>query len=132
MNENELYVVKKYKFDNLLIIQIDSIKYSCFIDCYNKNYHIFVCKCDFDFQFTNIRNNEIFNITISDKIKNLCELKKKVTVARRNGFKFNQINKLTNKVYSHLRYINISYHLKFQILICHRQFFRKFLKIENI
>ena len=34
MNENELYVVKGYKFDNPLIFNIDFIKNSCFKDCY--------------------------------------------------------------------------------------------------
>ena len=52
------------------------------------------------------------------------ELNKKLTVARQNGFIFNQINNLTIKFYSHLQYINISYYLKSQIPMCHRQFFR--------
>ena len=54
---------------------------------------------------------------------NLYYLIKKLTVARQNGFMFNQINKLTEKFYSHLRYINLSYHLKSQIPMCHTQFF---------
>ena len=40
------------------------------------------------------------------------ELNKKLTVARGNGFKFNQVNKLTIKIYSNLSHINIHYHLK--------------------
>ena len=55
---------------------------------------------------------------------NLYELNKKLTVARQNGFIFNQINKLTLNFYSHLRYINISNYLKSQIPMCHRHFFR--------
>ena len=54
---------------------------------------------------------------------NLCEIKK-ITVAIQNGFIFNQINKLTIKVFSHLRYINISYYLKSQKPMYPRQFFR--------
>ena len=79
----------------------------------------------FNIQLTNIRNNEIFNITFSDKIKNLYDLNKQLTVGRRNGFKFNQINELTIKIHSHLRYINISYYLKFPMPLSHRHFFRK-------
>ena len=41
------------------------------------------------------------------------------------GFIFNQLNKLTKSFCSHLRYINISYFLKIQIPLCHRQFLRK-------
>ena len=63
-------------------------------------------------------------MTISDKSMNLYELNRKLTVARQNGFIFNQIKKLSRKIYSHIRYINISYYLKSQIPMCHRQFFR--------
>ena len=56
---------------------------------------------------------------------NLYELNKKLTVARENGFIFNQINKLTINFYSHLRYININYYLTFRIPMYHRQFFLK-------
>ena len=54
---------------------------------------------------------------------NLYESNKRLTVARQNGFIFNQLNKLTINFYSPSRYINISYYLKFQITMCHRQFF---------
>ena len=63
-------------------------------------------------------------LTNSGKFMNMFQKNKKLTVARQNGFMFNHINKLTIKFYSHLRYINISYHLKFQIPMCHRQFYR--------
>ena len=39
----------------------------------------------------------------------LFELNKKLAVARQNGFIFNQINKLTIKIYSDLQSINICY-----------------------
>ena len=54
----------------------------------------------------------------------LCEINKKLKNARQRGFMFNQINKLTIKIYSQQRYLNIRYYLKFQIPMCHRQFCR--------
>ena len=54
----------------------------------------------------------------------LKDLNKNLTVVRQNGFVFNQIKKLIVKNCSHQQYINISYYLKFQIPMCHRQFFR--------
>ena len=62
-------------------------------------------------------------MTISGKSMGFVALKK-LNVAGQNGFVFNQINELTKKFYSHLRFINISYYLKFQIPMCHRQFFK--------
>ena len=55
----------------------------------------------------------------------LFELNKKLTVARRNCFIFNQKNKLTIKIHSNLSNTNIHYYLKLRIPIMHRQFFRK-------
>ena len=34
MNENEIYIVKEYKFDNPLITKIDSPIDSCYRDCH--------------------------------------------------------------------------------------------------
>ena len=124
MNENKLYVVKECKFDNPLITEIDSIIDKCFKDCHNNYYHNFKYKCIYDFKLKNITNNEIINLTISDKSMHLYELNKKLTVARERGFIFLHINKLTIKIYSHQRYINISYYLKHRIPIMHRQFFK--------
>ena len=66
-----------------------------------------------------------FNLTISEKGMGLYELNKKLTDARENGFIFNQINKLTIKIYSNLSNINICYYLKLRIPMCHRLFFRR-------
>ena len=55
----------------------------------------------------------------------LFELNKKLTIARQRSFIFNQINKLTIKIYSHQRYINIRYYLKHLIPMCHRLFFNR-------
>ena len=103
---------------------IDSIIDNCYRDCHSKYYHTFDYKCEYDIKLTNISNNEIINLKISDKNMNLYELNKKLTIARQKGFIFIQILKLTIKFYSHLRYINISYYLKFRIPMCHRKFFR--------
>ena len=125
MNGNELYVVKDYIFDNPLITKIDSIIDNCYRDCHNKYFHTFKYVCISDIKLTNITNNEIINITISDESLGLYELNIKLTIARQRGFILNQINKLTIKIYSHQRYINISYYLKHRIPIMHRQFFKK-------
>ena len=45
--------------------------------------------------------------------------------ARKKGFIFNQLNRLTIEIYSNLININTHYHLKHQIPIIHRHFFRK-------
>ena len=71
-----------------------------------------------------MNDNEIINLTISGRSMNLYELSTKLKVARYNGFIFNQLNTLTINIYSHLRYLNISYYLKLQIPMRHRQFFR--------
>ena len=124
MNENELYVLKEYKFDNPLFQKIDSIIDGCYRDCHNKYFHTFKYVCIYDIKFTNITNNEIIIRTISDESMNLFELNKKLTLARQRGFRFLQLNKLTIKFFSHQRYINISYYLKHRIPIMHRQFFK--------
>ena len=81
MNENELYVVKKYKFDNPIITEIDSIIDKCFRDCHKSYFHNFKYECIYDIKLTNITNNEIINLTISGKSMNLYELNKKLTLA---------------------------------------------------
>ena len=124
MNENELYVVKEYKFDNPLITKIDSKFDNCYRDCQNKYFHTFKYVCIYDIKLTNIRNNEQIKISLSDESLSLYELNKKLTIARQRGFILNQINKLTMKIFSHQRYKNISYYLKHRIPIMHRQFFK--------
>ena len=106
------------------LLKIDSIIDNCYRDCHNKYFHTFTYSCIYDIKLKNITNNEIFNITISDESMNLFELNKKLTLARRRGFRFLQINKLTIKLYSHQRYINISYYLNHRIPIMHRQYFK--------
>ena len=55
----------------------------------------------------------------------MYELNKKLTLARERSFKFNQIKKLTKKIYSNVSHINIHYHLKIGASPLHRQFFIK-------
>ena len=95
MNENDLYVVKENQFNNLLITRIDSIIDGCYRDCHNKSFRAFKYVCLYDIKLTNITINELINTTISDESMNLFELNKNLTVARQNGFGFNQIKKLT-------------------------------------
>ena len=46
MNENGLYIVKEYKFDNPLITKIDSIIVNGYRDCHNNNSHTFEYECE--------------------------------------------------------------------------------------
>ena len=86
MNENQLHLVKEYKFDNPLIQNIDSIIDNSIRDCHNKYFHTFDHICEYNLSFTNITNNEIVNFTISDKCLGMYELNKKLTLAPENGF----------------------------------------------
>ena len=128
INENELKLVKEYKIDNPLIQNINSIISKCYRDCHNKYFHTFDFICEYNLNFTNITNNESVNFTISDKSMGMYELNQKLSISRKRGFKFNQINKLTIKIYSNLQNINIHYHLKLGVSPLHRQFFINLLK----
>ena len=55
----------------------------------------------------------------------MSELNQKLAIARGNGYIFNQINKLTIKIYSNLSNIDIHYHLKLGLPPLHCQFFKK-------
>ena len=52
-------------------------------------------------------------------------MNKKLALARERGFKFNQVNNFTIKIYSNLSYINIHYHLLLGASPLNRQFFKK-------
>ena len=128
MNNNQLTIVKEYKIDNPLIQNINSIISECYRDCHNKYFHTFDYICEYNLNFTKITNNEIVNFTISDKNMGVYELNLKLTIARERGFIFNQINKLTIKIYSNLKNINIHYHLKIGSPLLHKYFFLNLLK----
>ena len=125
LNKNQLTIVREYEFNKPLIQKIDYLIDDSIRDCHNKYFQTFDHICGYDNNFTNITNNEIVNFTVSDKSMVLYELNKKLTLARERGYIFNQINKLTKKIYSNLSHMNIHYHLKIQIPTMHRQFFRK-------
>ena len=59
MNQNELYVVKEYKFDNPIVTEIDSITENCFRDCHINFFLNFKYECIYDIKLTNFTNNEI-------------------------------------------------------------------------
>ena len=122
---NENVIVKENEFDNPLIQMIDSLIDSSIRDGHIKYFHTFDHICEYDFQLTNITDNESVNFTISEKSMGMYELNKKLTIARENGFIFNQINKLTVKNYSNLSHLNIHYHLRLGAPPMHRQFFTK-------
>ena len=72
--KNENVIVKEYEFDEPLIQKIDSIIDDCIRDCHNKYFHTFDHICEYVIQLTDINNNELINITISDKSMGLHEL----------------------------------------------------------
>ena len=128
INQYELTVVKEYEFENPLIQKIDSIINKCYRDCYYKYFHTFSYACEYDINFRNITNNDIVNLKIAGRNMGMYELNKKLTIAKRNSFKFKQINKLTIKIYSNLSYINIHYHLLLGASPLHRQFFKNLFR----
>ena len=103
MDENQLTIVKKYEIIKPLIHKIDSLIDNCYRDCLDKYFHTFKYDCIYDINLTNITKNEIKNSTSSDKNLGLYDLNKKLTVARKLVFWFNQIKKPTIKIYSDQR-----------------------------
>ena len=132
INENKLFVVKEYEFDKKDIHEIDYLLDDVIKDYRRKYFHTFEYKLVHDINFTNKSNNKEVNLLITHKSMEFktefCGLNKKIKNARRNGFIFNQVNKLTIKIYSNLSYINIHYHLILGAPPLHRQFFIKLLK----
>ena len=128
INGIELTVVKEYEYDNILIQNIDSIINKCYRDCYYKYFHTFSYECVYVINFRNKTNNEIVTLTFSGRNLGMYEINKKLTLAKQRGFKFEQINKLTIKIYSNLFYINIHYQLRLGAPPLHYQFFKNLLK----
>ena len=95
MNENELYVVKEYIFDNPTFTEADSIIENCFNDCRDNYFHEFRDECIFDFRFKNITNKEKLNLTVVDTNLDEDGLNNELKVVRQNDFIFDQINQLT-------------------------------------
>ena len=55
MNENELYVVKEYKFNNPFITRIHSLIDGCYRDCHNKYFHTFKYVCVYAYMLLNLQ-----------------------------------------------------------------------------
>ena len=125
MNKNQLTIVKEYEFDNLFIQKIDSLIDNSMRNCHHKYSHTFNHICEYDLKFTIFGNNESVNFKIPDKCMGMYELNKNLAIARRNGFIFNQIKKITIKNYSNRSNINIQYHLNLGLPPLHCQFFIK-------
>ena len=121
VNENQLTIVKEYKFNNILLKDIDYIFDKCIKDCYKNYFQSIRNICSYNIEFTNILNNEKINLTISDKSLNIFYLNKKLKNARNNGYIFSKINKLSIKFYDHLSRNNIHNYYKFQCPILMRQ-----------
>ena len=81
LNENQLTIVKEYEVDKPLNHKIDSIIDKCMRDCYNNFFLTFYHICVYDIKFTNIGNNGLIKLTISDKNMSLYELNKKCKIA---------------------------------------------------
>ena len=128
----ELTVVKEYEYYNILIQSIDSIINKCFRDCCYKYFHTFSYECVYDINFRNITNKEIVNLTIVGMSMGMYEKNKKLSIVRKNGFKFKRINKLTIKIYSNLSYINRHYHLTLGASPLHYRFFKNLLKKSRL
>ena len=67
----------------------------------------------------------MINLTISDEGMNLYKLNKKLKSIPQNVFIFDQINKLTMKIYCNLSNISIQYYRKHRIPIMPRHFLKK-------
>ena len=67
MNETQLTIVEEYELDNPPIQNINSIISECYRDCHNNYFHTFDFICEYNLNFTNNTNNELFNFTISHK-----------------------------------------------------------------
>ena len=97
MNENVIF--KEYDFNKPPIQKIDFLIDNSIRDCHNKYFHTFDHICENDLIFTHITNKETVNFTVSDRSMASYELNKKFFIARGNVFIFNQISKLTIKIY---------------------------------
>ena len=108
---NESTVVKEFDFNKPDIHEIYYLLDDFIKDCRNRYFHTLEYRLVHDIHFTNISNNEethfpITHISMEFKTE-FFRLNKKIKNARKNGFIFNQINKLTIKLYSNLSKINI-------------------------
>ena len=101
-------VVKGYDFNEPDSHEIDYLLDDIIKDCRKKYFHTFEDTLVYDFNFTKISNNEEVNFTTTHRSlefkTELYGLNKKIKKSRRNVLMFNQLNKLTIKIYSNLSY----------------------------
>ena len=132
MNDNQLTVVKEYKFDKTDIHELDYLLDDVIKHCRKNYFHTFEYKLVYDIKFTNISNNEEVNLIVTHRSMEFKTefygLNKKIKNARRNGFVFNQINNFKIEIYSNLSNINIHYHLTLGASPLHYRFFINLLK----
>ena len=86
MNENELFVVKKYKSDNPIITDVDFITENYFNDCRDIYFHEVEYECIFHFKLKNITENEMMNPTVSDKSVDEDGVNNELKVVEQKGF----------------------------------------------
>ena len=79
-NENELFLCVINKID--IFFKYNRFNVHSIRDCHKKYFHTFEYKSEYDFKLTNISNNEIINVTISDKSMGLYELNQNLAIAR--------------------------------------------------
>ena len=101
---NESTVVEEYDFNKRDFHAIDYLLDVTIKDCTNKYFHTFDYRLAYDIKFTKNFINEEVNFTITHRSRDLKTefygLNKKIKNAQRNGFIFNQTNKLTMKICS--------------------------------
>ena len=131
IDENELTVVKEYKFGEKDNHEIDYLLDDVIKDFRRNYFHTFEYKLVYNINFTNISNNEEVNLIITHKSNEFktefYALNKKIKNAKRNGFVFNHLNNFKIEIYSNLSYINIHYHLILGASPLHRRFFKNLL-----
>ena len=124
----EIDIVKDYDFIKPEIDEVDYLLDKVIKDCRKNYFHTFKYRCVYDIKFTDITNNEKVILNISHDCLELESkfygLNKKIKIAKYNKLKFDEILKLTKKIYSIVSNIKIQYYLKKQIPIMHRHFFQ--------
>ena len=107
MNENGLYLVQEYSFDNPLCSEADSVLNSSFKGCQNKYFWKFKYEFIFDIKFENGANNEMINFIVRDRKHGFVRSKQQIESCLRNwfyNFTYKQStnkNLLTSTIYKH-------------------------------
>ena len=88
INENDLYLVREYNFDNLLYSEMYSVLDICFTDRHNNYFHKNKYECIYDINFKKIANSEMINFTVNGKNMDLYHLNTKLKIAQEKRFIF--------------------------------------------